>query len=74
MHCMILGEVSLVGGVEFLHDLFHLFFGWFLYAHFFSGEDEDFFELERLDAVVGVEVDHAECCLVDAVHFLFVAD
>jgi hypothetical protein len=66
--------VSLVGGVEFFHDFFHFFFGGFFYAHFFGSEDQYFFELVALNAVVAVDVDHFECCFVDAVHFLFVAD
>lgn len=66
--------MSLVGGVELFHDLFHLFFGGFFNSHLFGSEYQYFFELVALNAVVAVDVDHIECCFVDAVHFLFVAD
>ena len=68
----VLGEVSLVIGVEFLHDLLDLFFGGPFDAKIIGGVVHDFFEFLFFNEVVIVHIDGLEGGFGNFFHFLFV--
>lgn len=64
--------MSLIGGIQFLHDFLHLLFSRLLDAHFLCSQHQYLLQLIALDTAIAVDVDHVEGCLIDTVYFILV--